>query len=430
MTEWLWGAPTAAAIAAAAVFVSVKLRFVQIRSFKTALKSCLSGMGKKSAGHGTSPLEAVCTALAGTVGTGNIVGVAAALSMGGPGAVFWMWVSAFLGMGLKYAEISLAVRYREKHGEEYAGGPMYAIKNGLGRTFLPLAAAFSLFGILASFGTGNMLQVSSVLTLSAGGPVPAPLVGAGLAALVLVTCRGGARGRGRTAALLVPVMAAVYVLACLGVIGVNIRRLPKAVASIFRGAFGPSALQGGAAGAALSWGFRRGLFSNEAGLGSSPIAHASAASESPEKQGLYGIFEVFVDTVVLCTLTALTILTAGVDIPCGTPAGAALVSAALSSVYGRAVSGAFLSVSLTLFAFSSVVSWSLYGERCVEYLAGPSLCPVYRVSYAAAAFLASLASFPTILTFSDTSAFFMLAANLTAVCLLTGKGKCDSGGLR
>ena len=172
MTEWLWGAPTAAAIAAAAVFVSVKLRFVQIRSFKTALKSCLSGMGKKSAGHGTSPLEAVCTALAGTVGTGNIVGVAAALSMGGPGAVFWMWVSAFLGMGLKYAEISLAVRYREKRGEEYAGGPMYAIKNGLGRTFLPLAAAFSLFGILASFGTGNMLQVSSVLTLSAGGPVP------------------------------------------------------------------------------------------------------------------------------------------------------------------------------------------------------------------------------------------------------------------
>ena len=424
MTEWLWGAPTAAAIAAAAFYVTVKLRFVQIRRFKPALRGCLSGLGRKSGGQGTSPLEAVCTALAGTVGTGNIVGVAVALSMGGPGAVFWMWVSAFLGMGLKYAEICLAVRYRERRGAEYAGGPMYAVKNGLGPKFLPLAAAFSLFGILASFGTGNMLQVSSVLTLASVGPVPGPLLGAGLAALVLLTCRGGARGRGRTASLLVPLMAAVYALACLGVIGANLPRLPRAVLSIFRGAFGRDPLLGGTAGAALSWGFRRGLFSNEAGLGSSPMAHASAASESPENQALYGIFEVFADTVVLCTLTALTLLTSGVPLPLGAPAGAELVSAALSSVYGGAVSGAFLSVSLTLFAFSSIVSWSLYGERCVEYLAGPSLCPVYRVTFAAATFLASLISFPSIIAFSDASAFFMMAANLAAVCLLTARGKC------
>ena len=427
MTEWLWGAPTAAVIALAACFVSGKLRFVQVRGFRAALRGCLSGSGKRGGGHGTSPLEAVCTALAGTVGTGNIVGVAVALSMGGPGAVFWMWVSAFLGMGLKYAEIWLAVRYREKRGEEYAGGPMYAIKNGLGRGFLPLAYAFALFGTLASFGTGNMLQVSSVMTLAARGPVPAPLLGAGLAALVLLTCRGGARGRGRTASFLTPLMAAVYALACLGVIGANIRRLPAAVLSIFQGAFGRGSLLGGTAGAALSWGFRRGLFSNEAGLGSSPIAHASAVTESPDRQALYGIFEVFADTVILCTLTALTILTAGVPIPLGAPAGAALVSAALSSVYGGAVSGAFLSVSLTLFAFSSIVSWSLYGERCVEFLAGPSLCPVYRVSFAAATFLASMVSFPAVLAFSDTSAFFMMASNLAAVCILTGKGKCGGG---
>lgn len=423
MPEWLWGPATAAAVAGAAVFVSVKCRFVQIRKFGQAFRACLSGVRRGGDTAGTSPLEAVCTALAGTVGTGNIAGVAVALSMGGPGAVFWMWLSAFLGMGLKYAEIYLAVKYREKRGAEYVGGPMYAIKNGLGRGFLALAAVFALFGALASFGIGNMMQIGSILTLAEPGPVPAPLIGAVMAGLVFFTCRNGARGRGRTAALIVPIMAAIYVAACLGVICVNIRRLPNALLSILKGALGRDAVLGGTAGAALSWGFRRGLFSNEAGLGSSPIAHASAAAESPEKQALLGIFEVFADTVVLCTLTALTILVSGVDISFGTPQGAELVSEALASVYGGTLSALLLSVSLSLFAFSSIVSWSLYGERCVEYLAGPSLGAAYRGAFAAVTFLASLTSFPWIIAVSDTAAFFMLLPNIIALCLLAGKNR-------
>ncbi len=421
----LWGIETAAALSAAAVYVSVKCRFVQLRRFREAIVTSLSRMRVKGGGQGTSALESVCTALAGTIGTGNIAGVAVALSMGGPGAVFWMWVSALLGMGLKYAEISLAVKYRESRGGEYVGGPMYTIKNGLPHGFLPLAYLFALCGAVASFGIGNMMQMGSILTLTGSGPVPPVVIGAAMAALVFISCRGGAAGRGRTASLIVPVMAALYVAACLGVIGVNLTRLPTAVLAIFKGAFGREAILGGTAGTALSWGLRRGIFSNEAGLGSSPIAHASAAAESPSKQGLMGIFEVFADTIILCTLTALAVLCSDVEIRFGTPAGAELVSAALSSVYGKAVSGAFLAVSMALFAFSSIVGWSLYGERCVEFLAGDVSIPIYRAAFAAVTFLSSLVPFSAIIQLSDAAAFFMMVPNLVALCVLAGKGKVE-----
>ena len=418
----IWSGPVVVGIAVIAGYVSYRTRFVQVRRLPEAIFR--SGMFARGTGEGTSPFEAVCTALAGTVGTGNIAGVALAISMGGPGAVFWMWVSALLGMGLKYAEICLAVKYRCRVGGEYAGGPMYYIKNGLGRAFGPLAVLFAVFGTLASFGLGNAMQVGSVMALLPG--VPPMAVGAVMAALVLVTCRGGARGRGRVAALLVPLMAGVYILSCLGVIAANPGRLPEALAAIFTGALRPDAALGGAAGSALSWGFRRGLFSSEAGLGSSPIAHASAEAKSPADQGLMGIFEVFADTVVICTLTALAILCSGVRAVRGVPAGAELVLAALREVYGQRASGIFLAAAMGLFAFSSVVSWSLYGEKCAGFLFGPKAAAVYRAVFAAVTLLSPLMAFSQAVAVSDIATFFMLATNLLALALLAHRGRIDS----
>ena len=242
----LWGTPTVAALAVCGAYIGARTGFVQVRRLGLALRTSLGRVTRGRSEGGTSPLEAVCTALAGTVGTGNIAGVAVALSMGGAGAVLWMWVSALLGMGIKYAEIYLAVKYRERRDGEYVGGPMYYIKNGLGTYFRPLAVMFAVFGALASLGLGNMLQVGSVMTLAGvGAVIPRPVIGLVMAAAVALTCRGGAKGRGRTAALMVPVMAAVYVAGCLGVIGANLERLPAAVASIFRGAMGGEAVFGG-----------------------------------------------------------------------------------------------------------------------------------------------------------------------------------------
>ncbi len=405
--------------------MSYKCRFVQLRRFGEAIRGTLSRLGGRGGGQGTTTLESLCTALAGTVGTGNIAGVAVALTMGGPGAIFWMWVSAFLGMGLKYAEIALAVKYRESRGGEYVGGPMYTIKNALPRSFYPLAVVFSLGGAVCSFGLGNMMQTGSVLTLLPSLPLPPAVLGAALGLLVLLSCRGGAAGRGRTASLLVPLMALLYVLSCLGVIFVNFHRLSGAVLSIFKGALGLRPVAGGTAGAALSWGLRRGLFSNEAGMGSSPIAHASACAGSPSQQGLTGIFEVFADTLVLCTLTALAVLCSGVETGPGAPEGAGLVCAALSTVYGQTASTVFLGVSMALFAFSSIVGWSLYGERCVEFLAGEGSVPVYRAAFASVTFLSCLLPFPAILELSDTAAFFMMVPNLVSLCLLAARGKVD-----
>ena len=420
----LWGTPTVAALAVCGAYIGARTGFVQVRCLGRALRTSLGRVTRRRSEGGTSPLEAVCTALAGTVGTGNIAGVAVALSMGGAGAVLWMWVSALLGMGIKYAEIYLAVKYRERRDGEYVGGPMYYIKNGLGTYFRPLAVMFAVFGALASLGLGNMLQVGSVMTLAgAGAVIPRPVIGLVMAAAVALTCRGGAKGRGRTAALMVPVMAAVYVAGCLGVIGANLERLPAAVASIFRGALGGEAVFGGTAGAAVSWGFRRGLFSNEAGLGSSPIAHASAGEGTAEEAGLLGIFEVFVDTLLLCTLTALAVLTSGVEIPHGTPCGAELAAGALASVFGTAASGVFMAVSMTLFAFSSIVGWSLYGERCAQFLGGERAARAYRLLFPAVTAAASLVTFPAIISLSDIATFFMLLPNIIALCLLAGRVK-------
>lgn len=421
----VWGGPTVAALIFSGLWLSAGTGFVQLRRFGQAMRECVGRLLKKRAGNGgTSAFEAVCTALAGTVGTGNIAGVAVALTMGGPGAVFWMWVAAAVGMGIKYCEIALAVRYRERRNDEYVGGPMYYIKNGLGERFMPLAVCFCVFGAAASFGIGNMTQMTGILTLKgADSPGVLPVIGIAMASAVALTCRGGAKGRGRTAALIVPVMAGIYVLGALAVIIAHIDALPAALTAIFRGAFTVNAAAGGAAGVgarqAVSWGFRRGLFSNESGLGSSPIAHASAEAGPAGEYALMGIFEVFADTGVICTLTALSILCSGVELRFGVPGGADYCAAALATVFGERISGVFMAVSMSLFAFSSIVGWSLYGERCVDFILGARGAEIYRLIFPCVTFISTFVSLPAVIAVSDIMNALMLVPNVLALLLLT-----------
>lgn len=427
VSEALWGVPTAAALVLISLWLGFRTGFVQIRKFPDAMRMCAGDMFKKPGEGGVSPFEAVCTALAGTVGTGNIAGVVLAITLGGPGAVFWMWVSALLGMGTKYVEIYLAVKYRERRGDEYVGGPMYCVKNGLGEKYRPLAVLFCVFCAAASFGIGNMMQMGSILTLSGTrSPVSPAIWGAVMGLLVYLTCRNGASGRGRAAATVVPLMAAVYSLGALGVIFANLPRLPWALGQIFAGAFSKRAALGGAAGCgagtALSYGLRRGMFSNEAGLGSSPIAHASSGQGRPERQALLGIFEVFVDTLLICTLTALMVLCSGVELRFGVPGGAEYCAQALSTVFGARLSGVFMTVSMTFFAFSSMVGWSLYGERCVGFLLPGAGERWYRLAFAAVTFISSLTTLTLAIRISDILNALMIGVNLVCLVLLVKKG--------
>lgn len=414
-----------AALIAAGLWLSFNTGFIQIRKFLPAMRSCLARIFKKGEkGPGTSAFEAVCTALAGTVGTGNIAGVAIALTMGGPGALLWMWVSMAVGMGIKYCEIALALRYREKKNGEYVGGPMYTIKNGLGERFLPLAVSFCVFGAAAGLGVGNMTQMAGVVSLNAvKSPEILPFAAVGMALAVAVTCRGGAEGRGRTAALVVPFMAGIYVLGTLAVILAHLDALPGVLAEVCQGAFGWGPAVGGTVGAgmsrAMSWGVRRGVFSNEAGLGSSSIAHASANAGDPGEYALMGIFEVFVDTGVICTLTGLMLLTSGVKLAYGVPGGAAYCAAALATVFGRRVSEGFMGVSMALFAFSSIVGWSLYGERCVQFLWGDRGAGVYRLIYPFVTFISAFVSLGAVIAVSDIMNALMMVPNVASLLLLT-----------
>ncbi|MGM9521112.1 MAG: alanine/glycine:cation symporter family protein [Oscillospiraceae bacterium] len=436
LSDALWGAPMVAVLIVGGLILSCSSGFVQFKYFFLAVRTAVGGMFKRAENKkgSVSPFEAVCTALAGTIGTGNITGVIIALCLGGPGAVFWMWVSALIGMGTKYAEIVLAVKYRERCADGYAGGPMYYIKNGLGRGCGWLAAAFCMFGAVAAFGIGNMMQMGSIMSAvedAAQALFPAAVKGKGLrlivgalmALLCGLTVAGGAQRRGKVASYLVPVMALFYIAGALCVIGVNINKLPQAFADIIRGAFTGRAAAGGAAGGsvklAMSWGFKRGMFSNEAGLGSSPIAHASADTDSPVKQAFLGIFEVFADTIVMCTLTALMVMVSGVPVDFGTVGGAEYCTMALAGVFGRTAASVFVPMSMLLFAFSSIVGWSLYGERCAEYLLGSGAVPVYRMAFVLVTFLSSFMSFTFIIRLSDVMNALMILPNMTALILLS-----------
>lgn len=368
----LWGAPVLALILGVGLYLSIRTGFAQLRFFPRALASFWQTLRGKGSSY-----QALCTALAATVGTGNLVGVAGAICLGGPGSIFWMWVCGLLGMATKYAEATLAVRYRE----DSRGGPMYMIQKGLDAKWQWLAKVYAFLGFFAAFGVGNATQINAIVTGIHGVCQQCDLVApAGLnvvlalllTALVGMLLVGGGKRIGQAAEKLVPFASCGYILLCAGVLVARFDRVPAAFAVIFQGAFSPKAVTGGLIGSAFSTlrvGCSRGVFTNEAGMGTASIAHAGADVAHPAQQGLMGIMEVFLDTIVICTLTALAILASGVPIPYGMDVGGALTTQSFASVYGGWVS-VFLAAALVCFAIATVLGWSLYGGRCAEFLLG------------------------------------------------------------
>ena len=403
-------------------------RAPQLRLLPGAIRAfCRKFSGKDS---GSSSYRALCTALAATVGTGNIAGVAGAIAIGGPGAVFWMWLSAILGMATKFAESTLAVRFREKAADgSFRGGPMYIIRRGLPEKWHFLAAVYSLFGLIAAFGVGNATQVNAVITAleEAGAEYGFALsdrtsivVGLILALIVVRMVSGGAEQIGAAAETLVPVAAGAYVIVCLGAVWLRREALPEALISIVRGAFSPEAVTGGAVGSLMSTlriGVSRGVFTNEAGMGTASMAHAGADVEHPVEQGLMGIMEVFLDTIVICTLTALVILTSGVDIPYGTDAGSELTARALSTGFGPWVS-AFLCACLCLFALATILGWGLYAGRCAEYLLGGMNWKAFALCQGAGVLLGAVLETRVVWTLSELMNALMALPNLIALIFL------------
>ena len=443
----VWGWPMLLLLIAAGVLFSVRTRFVQVRRFGEMLRLSLGALaGRKAAKPGeVTPLQAMTTALAATVGTGNIAGVAGAIALGGPGAVFWMWISALLGMATKYAEVALAVRFRERAPDgSFRGGPMYYIQ-ALGRGFKPLAAAFALLGALAAFGIGNMVQANTAaeavsfavtaLFPAAGMEQPLRLTVGILAALAAgMALMGGAARIGRVTERLVPFMSALYALAALAVVLLNLPAAGRALVDIVASAFTPTAALGGAAGMgiqrALQCGMERGMFSHEAGMGSAPIAHAGAQGADPDRQGLLGVFEVFADTIVICTLTALAILASGVPVPYGGAAGAELVIAAFGTAFGDGLAALMTAICLALFALSTILSWSLYGERCFAYLTGGRWTALYRTAFTGAVVLGAAMRLDVVWALSSTLNGLMAVPNLIALFPLSGVvAQISRGGL-
>ena len=435
LNNFIWGVPAMVCIIGVGLYLSFRTGFLQIRKFPYALRCTIGRMfKKKEASDGAiTPFQAVCTALAATVGTGNIAGVAGAIAIGGPGAVFWMWVSALLGMCTKFFEVTLAVHYRERNARgELVGGPMYYIKNGLGKKWMPLAYAYALFGVFAVFGTGNATQVNTItaainapllnyhLLSSAQVSACNLIIGIVICLVVGLILIGGIKRIGRVSEQLVPLMALLYVILALGVIALRVQAVPAVFAAIFEGAFQPSAVTGGIVGSffvSMKKGVSRGIFSNEAGLGTGSIAHACADTRKPVKQGMFGIFEVFMDTIVICTMTALVILLSGVSVPYGQAAGAELTISGFVSVYGGWVS-IFTAVAMCCFAFSTIIGWGLYGARCAEFLFGSKIILPFNIAYALISIVGATVNLGLVWDVSDTFNGFMIVPNLVAVFLL------------
>mgnify|MGYP001032040483 CR=1 FL=1 len=381
--DFLWGLPLILGIMGTGIYISIRLGGIQFRKLGFALRNTLGKVFDQAeeADGDISPFSALATALAATVGTGNIVGVSLAIIMGGPGAIFWMWVAAIFGMATKFAEVTLALAYREKRGGSFVGGPMYYIEKGLKNK--NLAKLFALFASVAVFGIGNSTQsnaIAGVLRDNFGvNTIVTGLILSGLAAIVVV---GGLATISKVTEKLVPFMSFFYILGSVWIIFLNRANLIPAIESIFVGAFAPMSVAGGVVGLSIkqvmSAGVARGVFTNEAGLGSSPMAHASASTDHPVRQGLWGMTEVFVDTMVICSLTALVILTTGVDRSVGVDART-LVANAFSST--SSIGGLILSLGISLFAFSTILGWAYYGELAISYLLGDGVKKYYRIIY-------------------------------------------------
>ena len=437
---FVWGLPMMVLILGVGIYLTVRCGFPQFAHFGHIMKNTLGKALEKtdSKAGSVSPFKAMCTALAASIGTGNIAGVSGAIALGGPGAVFWMWISALLGMCTKYAEVTLAIKYRERNEKgDWVGGPMYYIKNGLGKNWKWLGVIFSVFGALAAFGIGNMTQINTIAstintaisqfvdTSASTQTIIAWVVAIICAIIVAIVLLGGIQRLADVTSLMVPVMAVIYIVASIIVIIVNIGAIPQAFKAIFVGAFNPSAIVGGAVGigikTAITKGVGRGIFSNEAGLGSAPIAHAAADVDHPVKQGIFGVFEVFMDTVVVCTMTALVVLLGvGVDnVVYGVGIGADLTIQGFMSVFPGKASALAVAICLSLFALSTVLTWALYGTRCVEFLLGYKASKVYQVIFCLFACIAGTVSLQLAWDIADTLNGLMAIPNLIAVALLS-----------
>jgi len=423
LNSLVWGPPMLVLIVGTGVYLTTRINFMSITKIGYVLKNTLLKMFDKSTvGEGEiTPFQAVATALAATIGTGNIAGVATAIALGGPGAVFWMWLSAIFGMATKYGEVVLAIKYREKTPDgRFVGGPMYYIRNGLNLKWL--AAIFALFGALAAFGIGNMTQANSVAAvLESNFGVNKWISGIIVAAATAAVVLGGLKRIVQVTEKLVPFMAAFYVLGGIIILVTNAARIPAAFGLIFSQAFTGTAAVGGFAGStimmAARYGVARGVFSNEAGLGSAPIAHAAATTDNPVRQGLWGIFEVFMDTIVVCSITALSIMVTGVWQTGET--GAALSALAFDTAI-PGIGGSIVAVGVLLFAYSTIIGWEYYGERCAEYLLGSKAILPYRILFIPFILIGAIGGLVTIWDIADTLNGLMAIPNLIGVLGLSG----------
>ncbi len=456
LNGYAWGPWMLILLVGTGIYLSCRVGFIQFRKFGYAMKNTVGKMFKKvEAGAGeVTPLQAVTTALAATVGTGNIAGVTGAIIVGGPGAVFWMWVSALFGMVTKYSEVVLAVKYRERNAKgDWVGGPMYYIKNGLGKGWAWLGSVFCVLGALAAFGIGNMTQVNTIASSinnaidSFGGntqanvvelfgqsvPVSSIVIGFVIAVIVALVLLGGIKRIGAVAEKFVPVMAIIYIVSALVVVLCNISSIGAVFAMIFKGAFSAEAAVGGAVGITIMQtiqkGVGRGVFSNEAGLGSAPIAHAASSESNPVKQGLYGIFEVFMDTIVICTLTALSMLictadaqAGGLSVPWGdsNADATAFIARSFGTVFGDKLGALIIAIGISLFALSTVLSWSLYGTRCFEYLFKGKGVRAYQIVFIIVVVIGSTLKLSLVWNIADTLNGFMAIPNLVALLGLSG----------
>ena len=432
INNFVWGIPALILILGIGLYIGCGTGFAQVRLFPLAFKNFCRKLKEPQTGNGSvSAYQALCTALAATVGTGNLAGVAGAITLGGPGSIFWMWICALLGMGTKLAEATLAVRFSERNElGETVGGPMYMIRKGLGRRWHWLAGIYCFFGVVAAFGVGNATQINTVIgginsVISGYGGQTSVIInvsiGLLLAVMVAVMFKGGAKRIGNAAERLVPFAAVFYILICAGVLVVKWRQIPAALQAIIQGAFSPRAVTGGMLGSAftaLRVGASRGVFTNEAGMGTASIAHAAAKVNHPVEQGMMGMIEVFLDTILICTLTALVILSSGVPIHYGVDSGIALTSDAFASVYGRWISIP-ITLALCCFAVATILGWGLYGARCAQYLFGCGAWRVFACLQVATVVFGSALGTGVVWLLAETVNGLMAIPNLIVLALLS-----------
>lgn len=425
VSNFLWGAPIIILLIGGGLFLTIRLGFFQFKYMPHILRQTFGKILSKGSGDGTlTPFQATTSALASTMGAANIVGVPVAIALGGPGAIFWMWLVALIGIGTKYSEVVLGIKYREKNeAGEYVGGPMYYIKKGLGWKKVAYLFAFALMiEIIAS----TMVQSNSIATtIESSFGLPPYITGIIVALLVALVSFGGIKAIGRVTERLIPSMVVVYIVSALIVIALNITEVPAAFGLIFTYAFQPLSAAGGFAGAgvaaAIRWGLARGLYSNEAGIGTAPIAHAAAVNNHPAKQGFWGVFEVIVDTLIVCTMTAMVVLTTGVWKVIDADNASSMVTEAYSTVFGATIGGVIISVVLFLFVITTVVVIIYYGEKQAEFLFGTGFSKVMRLVYIVAIVIGALGGLQFVWKFLDLLLAIVVVPNVIAVLFLSGK---------